>query len=85
MSIQATAWAWNVARLTPGELLVLLVLADMVGDDLMCWPSVALLATRSRCSPGSVRTRLVTLEKRGLIARIQRDGRTAAFRLKVGS
>lgn len=67
MSRQAYAWAWGRFGLAPEEKLVLLSLADVVGDDGCLSFDVARL-TRDCCmSCASVLQALSSLERRSLI------------------
>ncbi|SDX69518.1 Helix-turn-helix domain-containing protein [Albimonas donghaensis] len=69
MNVRISEAVWTLVRprVSGGELLVLLALADMAGGDGWCWPSMATLAVRARLSERQARTHVRGLEKKGLI------------------
>lgn len=71
MSFLATEWALGYSPTAdPYETLILVALANHA-DDLGCgaYPGQATLARSARCDERTVRRRLASLEKRGVIAR----------------
>lgn len=55
------------------DTLLMVALAEHVSPDSdECWPSIARLAQRARCSYGTARRRLTSLEQRGWIVRSER-------------
>lgn len=86
MSIRWTAAAWRAPDVGPGELLVLLALADFADDTGLCWPSVSRIGEMTRQSARTVQRHLSELEARGLIERTERceHGMSTKYRLKSG-
>jgi DNA-binding transcriptional ArsR family regulator len=58
---------WNT-----GTRMVALALADRVGDEYVCWPSIEDLARRTGLKPRMVKYHLRYLEEEGVIARQER-------------
>lgn len=69
MSIRLMARVWDDTRFRGTELLVLLCLADHANDNGICWPSVATIARRARCSKRQAFRHLKALEDEGWIDR----------------
>jgi hypothetical protein len=80
VTVYAMTWAWEQDTGSPSERLVLLALADnAAGPDTeepgKCWPSVALLAERTRLSTRQVERHLAALADRGVIVKLKRRRR----------
>lgn len=71
MSIQQLVLILDFAppHWSSGLRLVAIALADHVGEDYDCWPSVTTLSRRTGLSPRMVRRYLTDLEMEGVIAR----------------
>lgn len=72
MSHRATTWAIERRGLKPATKIVLFALADRHNPDLGCFPSQARLADDCEMSRSSINNHLDTLEKAGLLRRVQR-------------
>lgn len=82
-SDRAKHWAWSQLDVSGGELLVLLAMADNVGEKLICYASLATLGEMARQSERTVQRNLEHLEAAGKIARVDRPGRTTLFELLI--
>ena len=69
MSIDALNWALNRAPVSDStQAFVLVCLADYADPEThFCWPSIARVAARARCSESTARRAIRELEKAGLI------------------
>lgn len=67
MSNAALNWAFGQRTGSPGERLVLLVLADAANKQGFAWPAQAAIATKAGLQPRHVRNALTGLRKRELI------------------
>lgn len=89
MSLRAIQAAMRAAGLTAGQKVVLIGLADRVGDRLECWPKVATLAADVAMSRRTVQRHIQALEAAGLVTRLPgkstRTGRQSAnfYRLEL--
>lgn len=72
MSISAVQWALEIEGLTPGEKLVLIVLANAYREGIGCWPSTATIARQACITRRSVFRAISSLEARGLVHRSAR-------------
>lgn len=73
MSIQAISWAYSLENLDdPITRFVLVTLCNYADDYGVCWPSVATLVDDLRCSERKLRNCIASLEKAGLLRRIER-------------
>lgn len=68
MSIEVSATVWKHAPVDGSAMLLLLALADFADEDGGCWPSIATLADRARCSERTVQRGLAEMEQAGFIA-----------------
>lgn len=62
MSVQATNYVWEHSKQRGGHRWVLLALADAIGHDGGCWPSIRRLAEMTQMSPRRIKTILRDLE-----------------------
>jgi len=74
VSHAATAWAFNLRGLTPGQKVVLLHLADCHSVEKGCFPSQQWLADACEISERTLREYLNALEGLGLIIRERKTG-----------
>ena len=77
MSWEATSWARKCGasgQLTPGEVLLLILLADHADEDWSCYPSQERLAVDSNQGERTVRRQIGRLRELGLIATETRYG-----------
>lgn len=79
MSIRLMAQVWDETDVEGTDLLVLLCLADHAGDDGECWPSVGRIAKRARRSERVVQKAMARLERKGLLRRDLRPGRSTIY------
>jgi hypothetical protein len=83
MSILWMSTVWNRAEEYGGaKLLVLLALADRANDTGRCWPSLADLAFKARCSERWAREAVSDLEAEGWLTREMRPGRSTVYLLR---
>lgn len=75
MSVQASAWAWNVRGLPTHLKLTLLAVADACNADGYGYPGQMRLADQVECSDRQVRRNLQELTARGLLQVIIRPGK----------
>jgi hypothetical protein len=85
MSIQAMQKVWHEADCSGSELLILLCLADHVGSDqeMVAWPSIALIARRSRMTERGAQKAIRRLEAKGLLAIEKGGGRSGTNRYRL--
>lgn len=69
--------------LSQSAAIVLLALADYADTEGYCWPSVARIVAENPIKERAARAALGELERRGLLVREQRLGRTTRYRLVV--
>ena len=82
MSIDAIRWAFSQQVRRPAAKLVLLSLADRVGESFECWPSKARLIHDTSLDRKTVQAALKYLESEGLIEDTgKRRGRTGQVRV----
>ena len=74
MSIRVLTRVWANSKASGGDLLVLLAIADHANDSGEAWPSVPVLAQRSRLSDRQTRRVLGRLEESGELKRIRSNG-----------
>lgn len=67
MSHLVSSWAWAVKLDDPSTKLLLVKLADSANDDGICWPSQTTLGEHCGLSERSIRYKLETLRKSGLV------------------
>ena len=82
-SSRAKHWAWSQLDISRSELLLLLAMADNVGESLMCYASVTTLRTMARMSERTAQRTLDSLWAVGKVARVDRPGRTTLFQLLI--
>lgn len=75
MSVQASAWAWNVRGLPTHLKLTLLAVADACNAEGYGYPGQMRLADQVECSDRQVRRNLQELTARGLLQVIIRPGK----------
>jgi len=79
MSIKVMSWVWENSQAGGTDLLVLLAIADHASDDGgNAWPSMDLLARKTRVSERTVRRSLRELESLGELATEPGTGRTSS-------
>ena len=81
MSIKVATKIWTLRGFNPAQRLVLVKLADIADDDGVCWPSVPRLAADCELSERTVQAALTWAEKRHLLTRSMREGRSTIYRL----
>lgn len=74
------AWAWE-APISSSAKLVAFGLADHVGADGRCWPSVARLARRAALATSTVKLAIAELERHGLAVE-RRRGAASVYQLR---
>ncbi len=74
---------WQNAPHSGGELLTLLAIADFADDQGVAWPSVAVIARKTRLSPRQVNRVIVELKKTGWLSVIHGAGRHKSNRYKI--
>jgi hypothetical protein len=62
LSIEVMTWAWKHSRASGTDLLVLLALADWSNDGGFSWPSITVLAKKTRVSERTVQRSITALE-----------------------
>lgn len=72
MSIEASIWALRQKCATATEKAVLLVVANYVGSDGLCWPGQPTIAAQACCHTKTVERCLAQFEERGWIRRSRR-------------
>lgn len=82
-SDRAKHWAWSQLDLSGSELLVLLAMADNVGEKLICYASLATLGEMARKSERTVQRILEKLVDANKLRRHDRPGRTTLFELAI--
>lgn len=82
-STRAKHWAWCQLDLTRSELLLLLAMADNVGEDLRCYAKVQTLAAMARLSERQAQRLLDKLVADGRAERTVRPGLTTLYRLQI--
>jgi hypothetical protein len=82
MSIKVMSWVWEHGPDGPGELLVLLALANFADDDGACWPSIARVAHLARMSERNARRVIRKLELGGYLTVELGGGRAGANRFE---
>lgn len=88
MSAEATTWALKKTVGHPTTKLILLILADVAGQEHSSWYGQKRLAEMAEISERSLRTHLTKLEELGLLTRVQRAASNGArttdiYRLNV--
>lgn len=80
LSVWATSWAWQQQTVTsPGQLLVLLALADFSNDLAVSFASQRVIAQMTRLAERTVRQHLADLELAGLMRRTPRRDKSGHF------
>lgn len=83
MSVRMMAAVWEL-QLTPGQLIVMLALADFADDDgRNAYPSLARLSWKAGYSESQTRRILKQLDESGMIDKDERPGMTTMFTLHV--
>lgn len=84
-SDRAKHWAWQSRHELPSgaHLLLLLAMADVVGETLVCYASVETLTDLSMSSDRTIRRHLDELEQLGKIKGQPRPGRTTIYQLLI--
>jgi hypothetical protein len=82
-SDRAKHWAWKQRDVSGAQLLLLLAMADNVGESLICYAAIATLQEMSRQSDRTIRRHLDELEALGKIRGETRPGRTTRYQLLV--
>lgn len=67
MTIAVMVKVWKDAPVAGTELLMLLALADIAGDEYECYPSIRHLASKCRCSEKQAKRLLKSLERQNVI------------------
>lgn len=68
MSVKLMAAVWERGPQDQRDLLMLLAIADHANDDGVCWPSVQLLANKSRCSRSTAYRTMKRLYEAGFLS-----------------
>lgn len=86
MSIRVMTRVWDDSRQSGTDLLALLALADRADEYGVCWPGVADIAARCRCSERHVRRMLRRLEQSGELYTLVGYGRnrTSLYLITLG-
>ena len=66
---------------TPTERLILIAIADHLGDDGRCWPSAERLGELTGCSYSTVRRAIRSLTRDDILLGAQRPGRSTVYRI----
>ncbi len=74
---------WQNAPHSSGELLTLLAIADFADDQGVAWPSVTVIAKKTRLSARQVNRVIVELKKTGWLSVIHGSGRHKSNRYKI--
>jgi len=82
-STRAKHWAWSQGDLSRSELLLLLAMADHVGETLLCYAALKNLATMARMSGRTAERTAERLVQAGKVEATVRPGQTTLFRLLV--
>lgn len=88
MSIKVMNAVWQDASCEGGALLVLLALADFADEEGNCFPSIAVLAYKSRMSTRSVKRHISDLTNDGVIRVVKKGvgrGNRSVYRIKFDS
>jgi len=85
MSIEQLNLALDIQGLTPGQKLVLLVLANRANKTFEAWPSIGSIARQTCLSRSGVKKSLRQLKDRGLLIKKLRRNRANVYRLTLGS
>lgn len=86
MSVQALNWArqmGSAAKLPPGQLVLLWMMADRANKQWACWDGVDTLAREAYLNEKTVRRHLQALEDKGIITRYERRGEFRDPRTRV--
>jgi hypothetical protein len=83
MSIEQLNLALDIAGLTPGQKLVLLILANRANDACEAWPSIDNIVRQSCMSRSGVKNTLAALTDAGLLLKESRRNRTNIYRLRL--
>ena len=76
---------WQNAPHSGGELLTLLAIADFADDAGVAWPSVAVIAKKTRLSPRQVNRVIVELKNTGWLTVVHGSGRHKSNRVYSGN
>ena len=82
-SDRAKHWAWKQVDVSRSELLLLLAMADHVGETLLCYAELQNLAAMARMSYRTAQRTAERLVEAGKLQRTQRPGSTTLFRLLI--
>lgn len=82
-STRAKHWAWKQADVSRSELLLLLAMADHVGEKLLCYAAFGTLAAMARMSERTAQRCADRLVDAGKLERIHRPGQTTLFRFLI--
>ena len=83
MSIEQLNLAFDIQGLTPGQKVVLLVLANRANKKFEAWPSVDSIVRQTCMSRSGVKNALRKLNERGLLFKITRRNRANVYHLKL--
>lgn len=83
MSVSQINAAWQVRGITSSQKLVLVCLADNANDAGFCWPSLSDIRARCCMEERAVQRAMAALEKKGMIRRIFRKGRSTQYWLEI--
>lgn len=83
MSIKVMTHVWESSAALGNRRLVMLALADFANDDGWCWPSIPILANKTRVSERTVQRILRELEKAGEIQVVEGGGRGKSSHYRV--
>lgn len=81
MSTIVMSKCWPLQGMSPAQKAVLISLADMANDEGVCWPSVALIASRTCLSDRAVQKAIKWLEEAGVVVATERSGRSTFFHI----
>ena len=81
VSIDATRWAWQSKINRPAAKLVLLSLADRVGEGNVAWPSVARISRDTGLDRKTIMSCILHLEQIGLVSAEKKPGVVTAYKL----
>ena len=83
MSIEQLNLAFDIQRLTPGQKVVLLVLANRSNKRFEAWPSIGSIVRQSCMSRSGVKNALRELTNRGLLVKKSRRNRANVYHLTL--
>ena len=83
MSVKIMSRIWENGPDQQGELLVLLALSDWANDEGDCWPSMAVIARKTRIEERSARRIIRRLEEAGWLSVVVNGGRQGCNQYRI--